>query len=183
MVFLGEASWPATASNSKPVTAIFLNARDDLPDSIFAGSLVLAINNLGPAPIGIVINRPTSIPVSQIFPHLKRLAKIDDKIYFGGPVEFASVWFLVRAATQPKHSMHVFDDVYLSADRRLLLQLLERDKPMNGLRIFVGHAGWAPGQLEAEIDRHDWTLKRADAESIFSGKFDRPFPPMQGQSI
>jgi putative transcriptional regulator len=30
-----------------------------------------------------------------------------------------------------------------------------------------GHAGWAPGQLEAEIERHDWTSKRAEMEAIF----------------
>jgi putative transcriptional regulator len=67
----------------------------------------------------------------------------------------------------------------LSADQQLLLKLLGRDKPMDGLRIFVGHAGWAPGQLEAEIDRRDWTLKRAEADAIFSGRSERPWPAPQ----
>ena len=76
-----------------------------------------------------------------------------DKVYFGGPVEFGPVWFLFRAAAPPEHAIQACDGVYLSADRKLLLQLLGRDKPMDGLRIFVGHAGWAPGQLEAEIEQ------------------------------
>jgi putative transcriptional regulator len=99
---------------------------------------------------------------------------VRDKVYFGGPVDFGSVWFLFRAATPPEHAIQAFDGVYLSADRPLLLQLPGRDKPMDSLRIFFGHAGWAPGQLEAEIDRRDWTLKRAEAEAIFSGKSEHP---------
>ena len=104
---------------------------------------------------------------------------MSDKVYFGGPLDFGSVWFLFRAATPPEHAIQACDGVYLSADRQLLLQLLGRDKPMDGLRIFVGHAGWAPGQLEAEIARRDWTLKRAEAEAIFSGKPEHPWPSPQ----
>jgi putative transcriptional regulator len=135
------------------------------------------MNNLGPAPVGIVINRPTPIPVSRLFPDFKRLAQVHDKVYFGGPVEFGSVWFLFRATKPPPaHAIEAFEGVYLSANRELLLQLLGRDKPMDGLRIFIGHAGWARGQLEAEIDRGDWTLERADSNAIFNGKSEHPWP-------
>jgi putative transcriptional regulator len=137
------------------------------------------MNNLGPAPVGIIINRPMPIPVSRLFPDLKRLAPVRDKVYFGGPVGFGSVWFLFRAATPPEHAIQACDGVYLSADRQLLLQLLARDKPMDSLRIFVGHAGWAPGQLEAEIEQRNWTLKPAETEAIFSGKSEHPWPSSQ----
>jgi putative transcriptional regulator len=137
------------------------------------------MNNLGLAPVGIIVNRPTRVAVSELFPDLKRLARVRDKVYYGGPVEFGSVWFLFRAATPPEHAIQAFDGVYLSANRELLLQLLGRDKPMDGLRIFIGHAGWAPGQLEAEIDRGDWTLERADSNAIFNGKSEHPWPATQ----
>ena len=173
------SSWPTSASDAKPLTAILLIARDDLPDSNFADSVVLVMNNLGPAPVGIIINRPMPIPVSRLFPDLKRLAPVRDKVYFGGPLDFGSVWFLFRAVAPPKHAIQASDGVYLSADRQLLLQLLGRDKPMASLRIFVGHAGWAPGQLEAEIEQRDWTLKRVETEAIFSGKSEHPWPSPQ----
>jgi putative transcriptional regulator len=178
-LLLCGSSWPASTPDSKSPTAILLIARDDLPDSDFTDSIVLVMNNLGPAPVGIIINRPTSIPVSRLYPDLKRLAQVHDKVYFGGPVDFGSVWFLFRAAKPPGHAVQTCDGVYLSADRQLLLQLLGRDKPMDSLRIFVGHAGWAPGQLEAEIERRDWTLKRAGTEAIFSGKSEHPWPSPQ----
>ena len=180
VLLLSGSSWPASAPDAKPPTAILLIARDDLPDSDFTDSIVLVMNNLGPAPVGVIINRPMWIPVSRLYPDLKRLAQVRDKVYFGGPVEFGSVWFLFRSTTPPEHAIQACDGVYLSADRKLLLQLLGRDKPMDGLRIFVGHAGWAPGQLEAEIDRDDWTLQRAEVETIFSGKSEHPWPSPQG---
>ena len=153
-----------------------------MADPYFADSVVLVMNNLIPhAHVGIIVNKPTPISVSelasQLFPDLKSLAKLHDKVHFGGPVEVGTVWFLFRATKPPEHAVQAFDGVCLSADKNLLHQLLGRDKPMDGLRIFVGHAGWAPGQLQAEIADGAWTAKRADADAIFNGKSEHPFPP------
>jgi putative transcriptional regulator len=179
LLLLLVASWPTCADESKSLTAILLVARSELRDSDFTGSVVLVMNNLGPAPIGVVINRPTQVPVSRLFPDLKRLAPLHDKVYFGGPVEFGTVWFLFRASRPPGHAIKALEGIYLSANRRLLLQLLGRDKPMDGLRIFIGHSGWAPGQLESEIARGDWTLEHAGSDAIFNGKSERPWPESQ----
>ena len=179
LLLLFAISCPSSADDTKPPTAILLVARAELPDSDFADSVVLVMNHLGPAPVGIIVNRPTQVAVSELFPDLKRLARLNDKMYFGGPVEFGSVWFLFRAAKPPEHAIQAFEGVYLSADRELLLQLLGRDKPMDGLRVFIGHAGWAPGQLEAEIDRGDWTLERANSDAIFNDKSKHPWPGSQ----
>jgi putative AlgH/UPF0301 family transcriptional regulator len=61
--------------------------------------------------------------------HLERLAQLNNKLYFGGPVEITSVWFLFRADTPPEHAIQVLDDVYVSTNRELLRKLLDRDKP------------------------------------------------------
>ena len=179
LLLLSGSSWPASGAATRALNAILIVARDHLPDPNFADSMVLVMNNLGPGPVGIIINRPMPIPVSRLFPDIERLAQVRDRVYFGGPVDFGSVWFLFRAATPPEHAIQACDGVYLSADRELLLQLLGRSKPMDSLRIFLGHAGWAPGQLEAEIERHDWTSRRAEMEAIFSGKSDHPWPAPQ----
>ena len=175
-LLLSLASWPAPAAD-KSLTAILLVGRAELPDPDFADSVVLVMNNLGAAPAGVIINRPTKLPVAELFPQLKRLAQLPDKVYFGGPVEFGSVWFLFRAATAPAHAVRACDDVYLSASRELLLRLLDRAKPMDGLRIFVGHSGWGPGQLEAEIAHGAWALQHATTDAIFSSSgTEHPWP-------
>ena len=79
-------SWAASADNAKPLTTMLLVAQAELRDPNFKGSVVLVMNNIGPAPAGIIINRPTSIAVSRLFPDLEHLAQLDDKVYFGGPV-------------------------------------------------------------------------------------------------
>lgn len=179
LLLLFGVSWPSSADDAKSQTAILLVARGELDDPYFADSVVLVMNNLGPAPVGIVINRPTEIPVSHLFPDLKRLAQVHEKVYFGGPVEIGSVWFLFRAGKPPAHAVEAFAGICLSANRDLLMQLLGRDKPMDGLRIFVGHSGWAPGQLEAEIARGAWTLERPAPDAIFNRKPEHPWPPPQ----
>ncbi len=179
LLLLSGSTWSNAVRDAKRITAILLVAADQVHDPVFGGSIVLVMNDLGPAPVGVIINRPTPIPVSRLFPDLKRLAQVPDKLYFGGPLELGSVWFLFRAITPPTHAIEACDGVYLSADRELLLQLLNRDKPMAGLRIIIGHAGWTPGQLEAEIARHDWAVKRAERKAIFSRKSEHPWPATQ----
>ena len=176
LLLLLGASWPTTAEDSKSLTAILLVARGELRDPNFADSVVLVMNNLGPAPIGLVVNRPTEIPVARLFPDLKRLAPLHDKVYFGGPVDLETVWFLFRSGKPPEHAIQAVGGIYLSSSRDLLQQLLGREKPMDGLRIFIGHSGWAPGQLEAEIARGAWTLERAEPDAIFKGKPEHPWP-------
>ena len=170
------AAWPTAAEDRKSLTAILIVARGELRDPNFADSVVLVLNNLGPAPVGLVVNRPTEIPVARLFPDLKRLTPLHDKVYFGGPVDLESVWFLFRAAKAPEHAIQAFAGIYLSSSRDLLQQLLGREKPMEGLRIFIGHSGWAPGQLEAEIARGAWTLERAEPDAIFKGRPEHPWP-------
>ena len=179
LLLLVASPSPTSADDAKPVTAILLVARGALRDPYFADSVVLVMNNLGPGPVGLVVNRPTEIPVAHLFPDLKRLAQVHDKVYFGGPVELGSVWFLFHAANAPEHAVRAFGGIYLSADRALLLQLLAREKPMDELRIFVGHSGWAPGQLEGEIARGDWALERAAPDAIFKRKSEHPWPTPQ----
>jgi len=169
-------SWSTSADTAKPLTAILLVARDELPDPNFKDSIVLVLNNLGPVPAGVILNRPTRIGVSVLFPDLERLAQVHDKLYFGGPVEVGSVWFLFRSDKPTEHSVQVLQGVYVSGDQEILRKLLARDKPMDGLRIFVGHSAWAPGQLETEIARGDWTISPAEIDAIFGRHSEHPWP-------
>jgi putative transcriptional regulator len=176
LLLLIGMSWPTSADVTKPLTTIFLVARAELPDTNFRDSVVLVMNNLGPAPAGVIINRPTRVAVSHLFPDLDALAKVGDKVYFGGPVAIESLSFLFRADAAPEHAVQVLDGVYVSTNRALLLKLLGRNKPMDGLRIFVGHSGWAPGQLEAEVARGDWTLEPARTDTIFNHRSEHSWP-------
>ncbi len=171
------------ADDAKRLTALLLVARAELPDPNFADSVVLVMNHLADGPVGVIVNRPMPMVVAELFPDVKRFAQLRDKVYFGGPVDFGTVWFLFRAARPPAHAVQAFDGVYLSGDRDLLLSLLGRDKPMEGLRIFIGHSGWAPGQLEGEISRGDWALRPAESDEVFNPKEEHPWPAQQEPEV
>jgi putative transcriptional regulator len=177
-------SWPAFADEAKGPSAILIVAREELSDANFKDSVVLVMNNIGPGPAGLIVNRPTRIAVSSLFPDVEGLAKLDDKLYFGGPVQVEGVSFLFRADTPPpEKAIQVLDGVYISTDEELLRKLLAREKPLEGLRIFIGYSGWGPGQLQNEIARGDWKLVPADVGAIFEHNSEHPWPehpPLEG---
>src|SRR5579863_5259609 len=90
---------PSAGGLSKSLTSILIVAQGVVSDPNFGGSVVVVMNNLGPAPVGIIINRPMPLTVARFFPKLKQLAQVHDRMYFGGPVEFGTVWYLFRAKT------------------------------------------------------------------------------------
>lgn len=171
---------PSARPHAKSLTSILLVAQDVVSDPNFDGSVVVVMNNLGPDPVGIIINRPMPLTVARLFPKLKQLAGVRDKVYFGGPVEFGTVWYLFRAKSAPATAIRVCDGVYVSSDEKLLLGLLGRPSPTAGLRIYLGHAGWYPGQLQMEIEGGAWRPRRADADSIFNPAPQHPWPSAQG---
>ncbi len=150
--------------------SIFLVARRNLPDPNFRESVVLVTHHGGQAPIGLIVNRRTGVPLSRIFPGIDRLKDGRDKLFFGGPVKSQELVAMFRAKSRPADSIEVLEGVYLSTDRELMREMLGRDPPVEGLRIFAGFSAWAPRQLESEIERGDWHLARADAGTAFEGQ-------------
>ena len=174
---LAVLAWPISAQQLQPLSAILLTARADLPDPNFRDAVALLMNNIGPTPTGVILNRPTRIEVWRLFPELPRLMQFDDKVYFGGPVAILSVSFVFRGDLPAgENAVRIFDGVYLSTNLELLQKLLERDRPMEGVRVFIGYSAWAPGQLESEIARGDWSLAPADADTIFADRPEHPWP-------
>jgi putative transcriptional regulator len=163
LLALAGAAMPCLGDDA----ASFLVARENLPDPNFGNAVVLVMPPEGPGVLGIIVNKPTRLPLSRLFPDDTRLAKLEDRVFFGGPVSPQTVSFVFRADKAPEDAMEVMKGVYVSSDGDLLRELLAREKPTEGLRVFIGYAGWGPGQLEGEIARGDWHHADADARSLF----------------
>src|SRR4030095_5747603 len=61
----------ARHDTAQPLPPILLVPRAELPDPNFKDSIVLVMNHIGPSPAGVIINRPTRIPVARVFPELE----------------------------------------------------------------------------------------------------------------
>ncbi|HXZ50345.1 MAG TPA: YqgE/AlgH family protein [Usitatibacter sp.] len=149
-----------------PNVPIFLVSRPGMTDPNFQDTVVLLTRHGPEGALGVIVNRPTDIPLSKVFSDEKRLAGLEDRIFFGGPVARDVVVYVFRAPLPRGDVKKLFEGVYISSSLDLLHDLLGRDHPTEDLRVFAGLAGWAPGQLEAEIQRGDWRLVPADAHSI-----------------
>jgi putative transcriptional regulator len=172
------ACWIGTAVAAD---SIFLVARKDMPDPNFHDSVVLVTRVDGAGgPMGVIINRPTKIPLSGFFPEIEENVRPDEKLHFGGPVARQVVLFLFKAAGAPDDAIEVLDGVYLASDRKLLREILSGEKKVDALRVFVGYAGWAPEQLEGEVSRGDWHVMQPDAKTIFEKKAERIWPELNG---
>ena len=161
---------PAFGDDAPPTRSTFLVARKNLPDPFFHDSVVWVTNYGGPAPVGVIVNRPTEIRLASVFPDIERLRSGDERLFFGGPVKREELVFIFRAAEPPPEAIEILDGVYMSSNGELLRELLGGESPVDGLRVFAGHSGWGPGQLESEVARGDWHLTRADAKAIFEKK-------------
>lgn len=145
----------------------FLIAPRESQDPNFAGTVVLLIHYDDDGAVGLVINRPTKLPLSQLFDEVSSARKIGDVAYFGGPVELRDVLALCRSRKKPEASIRMFGDVYLLSTKAGLEKALSSKPTPKTLRVYVGYTGWAPGQLEHELDLGAWRVLPGDEESVF----------------
>jgi len=159
--------------------AIFLVADPGMADPNFARTVILVARHEGVSgPFGVIINRQTEIPLGRAFAGLKGLEGNQDKLFAGGPIARSVYFYVYRSETKPTDAVQVVEGVYLGWDVDELRKLLARDKPTENLRVYAGHAGWAPGQLENEVASGAWKSARVDAASIFSLRPDTVWPEM-----
>jgi putative transcriptional regulator len=165
------AAAPVLAQGPREGKAILLVADAELRDPNFRQSVVLVSGHPGIAgPIGVIINRPSRTALASALPDIKSLEGLEDKVYFGGPVATQALFYIFRADTRPDDAIEVAPGVYMDWGAERLKQLLAREKPTEGLRIYAGHSSWAPGQLEAEVARGSWRAARPEERFIFSAK-------------
>lgn len=145
-----------------------LVARANLPDPNFAESVVLVTRSEAAGTAGLIVNRPTRVPIATLFPDMGKLASLPDTVWYGGPVEVQQIVFLVRADKRPRDSLEVMKNLYLSESAELLRELLGRADPTEGLRIYAGSAGWMATQLESEMMRGDWRRVAGDPGLVFT---------------
>src|ERR1700682_4928888 len=147
LAMLLGCAWPSFGGDVASMKSILLVARKNLPDPFFRDSVVLITQSPGGPPIGVIVNRPTEVPLSRVFPDIERLRTRDEKLFFGGPVLPEQLVAVFRAAVPPTAAIEVLDGVYMTSSRELFRELLACENPVDGLRVFAGYAGWASGQL------------------------------------
>jgi putative transcriptional regulator len=142
-----------------------LVAKPQLLDPNFRESVVIVAEAPNGAAIGVIINRPTTKSLAQILPGNAMLAPFTEPLFFGGPVELVGVYAVFRAKEPPGDALRIAGDLWLAINPATVEQLMRN--PPEQLRFFSGYAGWAPGQLAAELERGDWWAVEVDPDVAF----------------
>ncbi len=148
----------------------FLVAKPSILDPNFQRTVILVTETPDGGMLGVILNRPTKQSLANILPGNQALAQFTDPLYFGGPVERVGLFAVFQAPESPGRSFAVVQNVRLALQPETVEQLLKKPPPQ--LRLFVGYAGWAPGQLQGEIERGDWWVVPADPETVFRKNTD-----------
>ena len=120
--------------------------------------------------LGIVVNRPIDVTLSALFRQVE--IPLGDgglgaqPVFFGGPVQFDHGFVLHRPVGAWKSTLPV-GEIGLTTSRDILEAMAGGHGPRQQL-VALGYAGWAPGQLEDEIQRNGWLTVRADIDLIFN---------------
>ena len=165
---LVSGSVTPSVGDERQVLGFFLVASEEIKDPRFKEAVILVTPHHRGEVVGVVVNKPTETAVSTLFPQSDLKDEHARQVYFGGPLSKQSLLFLISSKKQPEASLRIFDNVFLSADSKVLQQVLSHPRPFAGLRVFSGYAGWKPGQLEAEVEKGFWLLREADTEILFN---------------
>lgn len=147
-----------------------LLAMPQMADPNFSRTVVLLCRHEKEGAMGLIMNRPTDAAVVDVVhfdPPLKA-ARNNMTVWTGGPVEPQRAWLLLGFDPGPDEAVNIAPGVYLSASARVLRQLLEGDPDRTReARFLVGYAGWAGGQLEAELAASAWLTAEVNRDLLF----------------
>jgi putative transcriptional regulator len=166
LIFIGalslclHAALAGAQPQAEAPNGVLLVAKPDMIDPTFRETVVIASQTADGSTVGVILNRPTP----------QKHSRTGDPLAFGGPVMREVMVALYRAERVPAAAaFHVLKGVYLTMHPQNVDELLkpgtERSRPP--YRLFMGFAGWAPGQLESELARDGWFVLPASTELLF----------------
>ncbi|PHS75139.1 YqgE/AlgH family protein [uncultured Porticoccus sp.] len=154
----------------------FLVAMPGLHDPNFSHAVIYICEHGPDGAMGLVINNPLDVPISQIFeqfelgysPHIGT-----QPLLSGGPVQIERGFVLHRAGERQWESTRTISgEVSLTASRDIISDIAIERGPSE-LLITLGYAGWGPGQLEEELAHNAWLTVPGDADILFNTPFER----------
>jgi putative transcriptional regulator len=145
---------------------VLLAAHPELRDPDWVETVLLAAPLPNGGHAGVIINRPTSTTLGELFPGHASSQKIVDPVHYGGPVSTNAVVALVESAASPgTGSLALSAELFLAIAGRTVDRVIEQTP--QAARYFVGLVVWQPGELEMELAKGLWSVHGADLRTVF----------------
>ncbi len=145
-------------------TGSLLIASPGMHDVTFDRTVVFVIEHDDGGSMGLVLNRPSDMLVSDALPDFGAVAD-PDRLFVGGPVEQGTALVLAEPLDPASPDMH-----FMHEGIGLLDLATERDPVVHleRARVFSGYAGWGPRQLETELRGGAWIIGRCEPEDLWA---------------
>src|SRR3984885_13145860 len=154
------------------LTGQLLVAMPQMQDPRFARSVVyLCAYSEAAGAMGIVVNKTIDgLTVDELYVHLNiepsRQTNRPLPVHFGGPVDPGRGFVLHSPDYREEGTLGIGDEFAMTATLDILRAIGKGEGPRQSL-LALGYAGWAPGQLDAEIQANGWLSVSADADLVF----------------
>lgn len=169
VLLIAGAVGAGAAQAFTPEKGMLLVAKEQLTDPRFRDRVILLIQHDVHGTAGLVVNRPSRLPLATLLPQGSALAGQGMTLSYGGPVDPEILLALVKVRNHPPEPAdEIIDNLYVTGVG-VLDDWPDFAAEVVDYRAFAGYTGWAPGQLEAEMQRGDWHVLPADEQSVFAG--------------
>lgn len=144
-----------------------------LDDPNFTRTVIYMVEHHGDGALGLILNRPSPETLEEPLDRWIDVQSAPRQVFSGGPVEPDALIALANtvpsAVTGSGTSLAPLTPTIASADLAADPALVPG---IDALRVFRGYAGWAPGQLEAEIESGSWLVLDGTTADIFTQQPD-----------
>jgi putative transcriptional regulator len=153
-----------------------LVASPDIGDPRFERAVILVIAHDSDGAFGVTINRPVGMhPMGELLDAVgQKHGRVNGEvpIFAGGPIQEQIGFILHSSDYHDASTKPIGHGVALTSSAAILRDIARGKGPRKSLIAF-GYAGWLPGQLEAEVDKHAWVVAPLDPKLIFDTAPDR----------
>jgi len=163
-----------TGDDADDLIGRLLVASPQLGDPNFERSVILMLDHGPDGALGVVLNRPTGLPVDEILDVWRDQAEAAPPgvVFRGGPVSPDAVIGLAR--TDVPDADESLWRLVLDGVGTVDLAVAPDEQPVAvvGVRMFAGYAGWSPDQLEDELSEGAWIVLDALVADVFTEEAD-----------
>jgi len=155
-----------------------LLASRNLADPNFAQTVILLVHYDAEGVVGLILNRRTDVPLSRVLEGLKASDSRLGPVYLGGPLQTTVLFALLQSPAKLDGAEHIFGSVYLISKKAPFEQIISTRPDPSVFHVYLGYAGWSPGQLRTEVQLGAWFIFQADAKTVFDADPDSLWPQM-----
>jgi len=147
---------------------VLLVANPRMMDPNFMHAVVLICDHGPDGSYGLIVNRPTSMTLTDFGSDDTLLAGRKDRVYQGGPVSQTTLQVVHNLPSPIPGAVTMAPGIHLGGDAVVLRKALDGFTPPDRhVRFLLGYAGWSADQLTQELTEGAWLMFPAREEHIF----------------